>query len=237
MTTPQAVFPNDSAYDFYIFTGTVVENSRWNELHVSGGGGGGGVYNGYGSSYTNPVQSHNVAQGEIWLRNDEGIEENFRFSGAEIPSRSGHRMSVIGVRPAHRTKDDYQIYNYVNLTMDRHVSFPATMKQAANKSVSSLRRGGTYSIWLWLGASGIGLTSAAVEFWSATLLSGGVAWLIAWRITGPQVKARRKRLERLNQGIIDALYAHSAHKVPVPDVIPHAVQTPLAVENLAIAPA
>lgn len=218
MTTPQTVFPDDSVYDFYIFTGTVVENSRWNELHIGGGGGGGAVYNGYGSSYTNPVHSTNVAQGEIWLRTDDGIEENFRFSNAEIPSRPGHRMSVIGVRPVHNRKGDYTLYNYVNLTMDRHTKFPETMKKLADQSVARWRRGGTYSVWLWLGCSALAL-AAGSGFWEATLASGFIAWLIAWRITGPQVKAHKARLERLDQQIIDALYAQNAHRPPAPNVI------------------
>lgn len=237
MTAHQDIYPNDSVYDFYIFVGTVVESSRWNEMHVSGGGGGGAVHNGYGSSHTNSIQSQNIAQGEIWLRDDEGYEDNFRFSGIEVPSRTGHRMAVIGVRLARKPQDSYQLYNYLNLTMDRNVSIPSTIEQVINKSVPWSRRGGAYSVWLWLGASALSLIfdNSAEVFWPTTIISAVIACIIAWRITGPQEKANRRRFERLNSQIIDAL--HSAHKASAPEAIPQISPQLQPVENLALAPA
>ena len=236
MTTHPSVFPNSNIFDFYVFTGTIVEKSRWSETHISGGGGGGYTYDGHGSSYVNPIQSTTVTQGEIWLQDDDGNQEDFRFHGAEIPCREGQRMSVIGARASRKPNNLYQMFNYYNISMNRSTSFDTVMKQIANSSIPMRRRGGTYTALVWLFIVFIGIVDGG--FFEALLLPILPCWLVAHMITGPQVSNRKKLLQRLLQETIDRIYAlPKVSTSPVAGAITQAQPQDKGVETITFAPA
>ncbi len=150
MTTPDSAYPKSDQFGYYILTGTVLETTRWSETHVSGGGGGGYMYNGHGSSYVNPVTSTTVRHSEIWIRDDEGNEEQLRFSTVEVPVRAGQRLSAICARPIRKTKRNYDIISYYNVTTNRGVHDDIALKQVIRSTIPLYKRGLVLWFALWM---------------------------------------------------------------------------------------
>lgn len=97
---------------FKVVTGEVLSSDKNYETHVTSTGGGGYVGQ-YGGHVAAPkISSHSIERHEIWIRDENGVEQSIQLSNANISLRPGQRISVILASHLHGA--DMQVAAIVN---------------------------------------------------------------------------------------------------------------------------
>ncbi|HEY8101770.1 MAG TPA: hypothetical protein VIF82_13555 [Burkholderiaceae bacterium] len=102
------------SFDISTQHAVVVDNvhSESVSIHSSGGGGHVGRYGGHVSAPT--VHSRVIEKQRIWVKTEQGAEVNIDLTGANFPTRAGHRVAVTEVRKS--GTENWQLVSIKNET-------------------------------------------------------------------------------------------------------------------------
>lgn len=195
---------------FSVATGIVMDNKKWSETHVSGGGGGRGtVIAGQVNMPRVEITSRTSTQQEFWIREDgTGQELPFRLSGADVPLRSGQRISVVSVS-AMRSGEAVGQGRSINVLLVNHDAGHLSKLMRSEAIMYSFVLNST--VFAYLGVTAV----AAALVGAYSLLVGSGVWFVPCAVVvalyvGQHRKFRAHKalsvhLEELGQAVHDAL--------------------------------
>ena len=188
------IIADHPTFEFMTIAGSVLESKSWNETRVSGGGGGGshGVY------HAHAVSSSTVAHGEMWLRDRDGREHHIRFSGVEVPVRTGHLVTALyGRQKNTKQAEDFTALCYYNHTTGELIRLEAGIETLSYQALPVWRHGGLWFglLWLMLFISAFSARKTGDGVFACFIMIF-IFWFFSWVITRPQVNAIKRKLNK-----------------------------------------
>ena len=115
--TDKFVFPNGQKYWLSLRQGVVAENSVSSDTVVSSGPRNSQVIGGQIIYSPGAIRSDVVTTVKVWVKGDDGSEEQLDLSSAPVPVRNGHRL--IAVHGAKEGKEAGPLVAAYNVTTDQ----------------------------------------------------------------------------------------------------------------------